>query len=160
MENRTDDRMDDRMVGRIENHKVDQAWMALRIVLGVVPVVAGLDKFLNLLTNWEQYLSPMATRMLPFSPATFMRAVGVVEIVVGLLILTRWTRIGAYVASVWLALIAVNLLTTGRFFDVATRDASLAVAAFALARLDEARARIQAPERSASLRTAEATSRA
>src|SRR3954447_492796 len=102
MEDRMDDRTDDRMEGRIENRKVDQAWMALRVVLGVVPVVAGLDKFLNLLTNWEQYLSPMAARMLPFSAGTFMRAVGVVEIIVGLLILTRWTRVGAYIASVWL----------------------------------------------------------
>jgi uncharacterized membrane protein YphA (DoxX/SURF4 family) len=144
----------------MENRKVDQAWMALRLVLGVIPVVAGLDKFFNLLTNWEQYLSPMATRMLPFSATTFMRAVGVVEMVVGLSILTRWTRVGAYVASAWLALIAINLLTTGRFFDVAARDVSMAVAAFALARLDEARVTARAPERATSLRAAEATSRA
>ena len=98
--------------------------------------------------------------MLPVSAGTFMRAIGVVEIVVGLLVLTKWTRVGAYVASVWLALIAINLLTTGHFFDVATRDLSLAIAAFALARLDEARATAHAPEREASLRTAEATSRA
>jgi len=149
------------MEDRMEDRKVEQAWMALRVVLGVVPVVAGLDKFFNLLTNWEQYLSPLATRMLPVGAGTFMRAIGVVEIVVGLLILTKWTRVGAYVASVWLALIAINLLTTGRYFDVATRDASLAVAAFVLARLDEVRATAHGPERrAASLRTAEATSRA
>lgn len=144
----------------MEERKINQASMALRVVFGVVPVVAGLDKFLNLLTNWEQYLSPIATRLLPFSAGTFMRAVGVIEIAVGLLILTKWTRLGAYVASVWLALIAVNLLTTGHFFDVAARDAALAVAAFALARLEEARATAHGTAPARAVHTAEATARA
>jgi uncharacterized membrane protein YphA (DoxX/SURF4 family) len=124
----------------MEDQKINQAWWTLRLIFGVVPVVAGLDKFLNLLTSWEQYLSPIALQVSPLSGPTLLRIVGVVEIAVGLLILTRWTRIGAYVASAWLALIAVNLLTTGHYFDVAARDVALALAAFALARLDEARA--------------------
>src|SRR6185295_1547041 len=107
---------------------------------GVIPIVAGLDKFLNLLTHWEQYISPLALRLLPLGAPAFMRIVGVVEIAVGLLVLTRWTRIGAYAASGWLVLIALNLLTSGRYLDVAARDVALAVAAFALARLEEARA--------------------
>jgi len=133
----------------MENTRVNQAWGALKVVFGVVPVVAGLDKFFNLLTNWEQYLSPIATRVLPIGASTLMRTVGVVEILVGLMILTRWTRIGAYVAAAWLVLIAVNLLTTGHFFDVAARDVALAVGAFALARLEEARAaaRVRSPQR-------------
>jgi uncharacterized membrane protein YphA (DoxX/SURF4 family) len=134
----------------MEDSRVNQAWGALRVVFGVVPIVAGLDKFFNLLTHWEQYLSPLATRVLPISASAFMRAAGVVEILVGLMILTRWTRLGAYVASAWLALIALNLLSTGHFLDVAARDLALAVAAFALARLQEVRAEAQArhPQRS------------
>jgi uncharacterized membrane protein YphA (DoxX/SURF4 family) len=123
----------------MEDRRMNQAWLALRVVFGVVPVVAGLDKFFNLLTNWEQYLNPLARRLLPISDVAFMKAAGVVEIVVGLMILTRWTRIGAYVACAWMILLAVNLLATGHYFDVATRDAALAVGAFALARLEEVR---------------------
>jgi len=123
----------------MEDTRINQAWWGLRAFFGVVPVVAGLDKFFNLLTNWEQYVSPLAARVLPFSAGAFMRVAGIVEIAVGLMILTRWTRLGSYVASAWLALIAVNLLTTGHFFDVAARDVGLALAAFALARLEEVR---------------------
>jgi hypothetical protein len=119
--------------------KVKQAWWALRLTFGIIPMVAGADKFLNLLTHWEQYLSPIALSVSPISGAALMRVFGIVEIAVGLLILTHWTRIGAYVASVWLLCIAINLLTTGHFLDIAARDVSMAVGAFALARLDEAR---------------------
>lgn len=124
----------------MEDRRINQAWWALRITFGVVPIVAGLDKFTNLLATWEQYLSPLALRVLPMSGGVFMRVVGVVEIAVGVLVLTRLTRLGAYVASAWLALITLNLLAGGRFLDVAARDAVMAVAAFALGRLAEARA--------------------
>jgi uncharacterized membrane protein YphA (DoxX/SURF4 family) len=127
----------------MEEVKIKQAWWSLRVVFGIVPVVAGLDKFPNLLTNWEQYLSPITQRMLPFDGTHFMRIVGVIEVAVGLMILTKWTRLGAYVAAVWLALIAVNLLSSGHYLDVAARDVALAVAAFALARLEEARAQVR-----------------
>ena len=127
----------------MEEVRVNQAWWSLRAVFGVVPVVAGLDKFFNLLTNWEQYLSPIAQRMLPFGAPAFMRIVGVIEIAVGLMILTKWTRLGAYVAAAWLALIAVNLLSSGHYWDVAARDVAMAVAAFALARLEEARGEVR-----------------
>jgi len=111
--------------------------MTSRIALGLLAFLAGVDKFLNVLTNWEQYVSPFAARMLPFSATTFMRIVGVIEIVVGLAILTKATRLGAYVAMVWLLCIAINLLMTGKYFDVAVRDVALAVAAFVLAKLTE-----------------------
>jgi hypothetical protein len=107
--------------------------------LGGAAFLAGLDKFFNLLTDWEIYLSPLAERMLPVSGATFMHVVGVIEMIVGLMILTRWTRIGSYVAMLWLVLIAVNLISTGRFLDVAVRDLEMAIAAFTLARLTEVR---------------------
>ena len=85
------------------------------------------------------YLSPLAIRLLPVSAPTFMRVVGVIEMVVGLAILTRWTRLGAYVAMGWLVAIAVNLVTTGMFFDLAVRDLEIAIAAYALAKLTEVR---------------------
>ena len=110
-----------------------------RYALGLMAFLAGLDKFLNLLTNWEQYVSPLVQRVLPFSATTFMHIVGVIEIIVGLAILTKATRLGAYVAAAWLVCIAVALVTTGQFFDVAVRDVELAVAAFVLAKLTEIR---------------------
>jgi uncharacterized membrane protein YphA (DoxX/SURF4 family) len=110
-----------------------------KIALGLMAFLAGLDKFLNLLTNWEQYVSPLSQRMLPLSPTTLMHVVGVIEMVVGLAILTKLTRLGAYVAAIWLLCIAVELVTTGRFFDIAVRDVELAIAAFVLAKLTEIR---------------------
>jgi uncharacterized membrane protein YphA (DoxX/SURF4 family) len=124
----------------MQDARVEKAWLALKITLGGIPVVAGLDKFFNLLAPWEQYLSPMAKAISPISDVSLMHAAGIVEISVGLMILTRWTRPGAYIAAAWLVLIALNLLTVGRFFDIAARDVALAVAAMALAHLDEARA--------------------
>jgi uncharacterized membrane protein YphA (DoxX/SURF4 family) len=119
--------------------RLDQAWWALRIGLGVGPFLAGLDKFFNLLANWPTYVSPLALKIMPFSGQTFMHIVGVIEMIVGLAILTKWTRLGSYVASVWLFAIAINLVSTGMFFDVAVRDVEIALAAFVLARLTEAR---------------------
>ena len=121
------------------DRRLDSAWWALRLGLGLGPFLAGLDKFFNLLAQWDMYLSPAVTKLLPVSGATFMRVVGVIEMIVGLAILTRWTRIGAYVAMVWLVLIAINLVTTGNFFDLAVRDLEIAIGAYALARLTEVR---------------------
>ena len=123
----------------IPKDNLNSAWWALRIGLGAVPFLAGLDKFFNLLTNWEMYLSPQIQRLLPVSGTTFMHIVGVIEMVVGLAILTRWTRLGSYVAMLWLVLIALNLIATGGFLDVAVRDLVMAIAAYTLARLTEAR---------------------
>jgi hypothetical protein len=119
--------------------RLDQAWWALRIGLGVGPFLAGLDKYFNLLTNWTGYISPLALKILPFSGQTFMHIVGIIEMIVGPAILTKWTRLGAYVASAWLVLIAINLVSTGMFFDVAVRHIEIALAAFVLARMTEAR---------------------
>ncbi|HYP27425.1 MAG TPA: hypothetical protein VE262_11970 [Blastocatellia bacterium] len=123
----------------IRENKLNSAWWALRVGLGAAAFLAGLDKFFNLLTNWEMYLSPLTLRLLPVSGATFMHVVGVIEMVVGLAILTRWTRVGGYVAMIWLALIAVSLVSSGSFLDVAVRDLEMAIAAYTLARLTEAR---------------------
>jgi uncharacterized membrane protein YphA (DoxX/SURF4 family) len=119
--------------------RLDQAWWVLRIGLGLGPLLAGLDKYFNLLTNWTGYMSPLALKLLPVSGQTFMQIVGVIEMIVGLAILTRWTRLGAYVASAWLVAIAINLVSTGMFSDVAVRDVEMALAAFVLARMTEVR---------------------
>ena len=119
--------------------RLNSSWWALRIGLGAAPFLAGLDKFFNVLAHWTDYLNPLVLRIVPLAPETFMRGVGVVEMIVGLAILTRWTRLGAYVAAAWLVGIALNLVATGAFFDVAVRDLLLAVAAFVLARLTEVR---------------------
>src|SRR6516162_322381 len=99
--------------------RVESARQALRIAFGVVPFLAGLDKFFNLLADWPAYLSPAARAILPVSGQTFMDVAGVVEMVVGLAILTRWTVLGGYVAAAWLVAIALNLVASGRFLDVA-----------------------------------------
>ena len=117
---------------------VESARRALRVVFGVVPFLAGLDKFFNLLADWPRYLSPAAEAILPVTGQTFMHVAGVVEMAVGLAILTRWTVIGSYVAAVWLVAIALNLVSSGTFLDVAVRDLVMATAAYALARLTEA----------------------
>jgi len=117
---------------------VRSAWWTLRIGLGLGPFLAGLDKFFNILADWGMYLSPLATKLIPVSAEVFMRAVGVVEMVVGLAILAGWTRLGGYVAMAWLLGIALNLLTTGAFYDLAVRDVEIAIAAYTLARLSEA----------------------
>ncbi len=108
------------------------AWWALRIGLGVGPILAGIDKYFNKLTDWTMYLSPLATRIVPVSAPTFMHMVGIVEIAAGIIVLTRWTRIGSIIVGLWLVAIAVNLVTTGMFYDLAVRDVEIAVAAFAL----------------------------
>src|SRR5215510_5136673 len=122
---------------KVEGNTLDSAWWALRIGLGVGPFLAGLDKFFNLLADWGMYLSPTVAGLLPMSPTAFMHVVGVIEMIVGLAILTRWTRTGAYVASAWLVAIALQLVTTGMFLDLAVRDVEIAIGAYTLARLTE-----------------------
>ena len=121
------------------NGRLNTTWWALRNGLGLAPILAGLDKYFNLLTNWEMYLSPLATKIIPVSPATFMHVVGVVEIVAGLVVLSRWTRFGAYLVMAWLIGIAINLVTTGMFYDLAVRDLEIALSAFALSQLSAIR---------------------
>ncbi len=124
---------------------LNSAWWALRVGLGVGPFLAGLDKFFNVLADWGMYLNPLVERLLPISGGSFMRVVGVVEMVVGLAILAGWTRIGGYVAAAWLLAISVNLVSMGMFYDLAVRDVEIAIAAYTLARLSEARREALAP---------------
>ncbi|MGC4081945.1 MAG: hypothetical protein QM736_07510 [Vicinamibacterales bacterium] len=109
---------------------------ALRLAIGLIALFAGLDKFFDILADWDHYVSPVAAQVLPFSTHAFMQVVGVVELAVGIAILTTFPVIGAYVASAWLLLVAVNLMLGG-FFDVAVRDVVLSIAAVTVARLSQ-----------------------
>ncbi len=113
----------------------------LRFTMGATAFVAGADKFTNLLTDWEQYLAPLAAENLPMTSRQFMRVVGVIEMAVGALILSGRTRLGGYIASAWLLAISANLIATGDYFDIAARDVNMAAAAFALAELSRGRSR-------------------
>ena len=121
--------------------KLNSAFWALKVTLGGTAFLAGLDKFTNLLTDWDKYLSPEVSDRLPVRDRNFMRAVGVVEMLVGIGILAPTTRPSSYVASAWLMAIAGNLVSSGSWFDIAVRDVNIAMAAYALARLSENRAR-------------------
>ena len=123
--------------------RLNAGWWALRIGLGMGPIITGIDKFFNKLTDWGMYLSPIATKIVPVSATTFMRGVGVVEILAGLIVLSRWTKLGSYIVMLWLVGIAVNLLTTGMFYDLAMRDVEIAIGAFALSQLAAVREQIR-----------------
>jgi uncharacterized membrane protein YphA (DoxX/SURF4 family) len=112
----------------------DQAFLLLRTVFTVAPIVFGLDKFTNALTDWPQYLAPWIDRIVPGTAQQAMYLVGVVEVVAGLLVAVA-PRIGAWIVAAWLAGIIVNLLTIPGFYDIALRDFGLLVGAVALARL-------------------------
>ncbi len=111
-----------------------QAYMILRTAFVVAPILFGLDKFPNLLVQWDQYLAPAIVGVLPVSAHAAMYAVGVVEVLAGLLVAVH-PRLGAAVVALWLAGIIVNLLLVPGFYDVALRDFGLLLAAVALQRL-------------------------
>ena len=121
--------------------RVHSAVLSLRIAFGATAFLAGLDKFFNILTNWEQYVSPLLASVSPLSAGATMHLAGVIEMIAGIVILAGLTRLGGYVVAAWLTLIALSLVTSGRFLDVAVRDLVMALGAFTLARLSEAEAR-------------------
>ena len=116
------------------NQTVRSVWTILRFTFGLVPIVAGLDKFTDLLTNWDMYLHPGIASMLPFSPHLFMQIVGVIEIIAGIIVLVR-PAIGGYIVMAWLIGIALQLIASGKYFDVAVRDLVMSISALSLARL-------------------------
>jgi hypothetical protein len=112
---------------------VNQLQNTLKLTYGIVPIVAGLDKFTNLLTNWADYLGSNA-RLIPFDPLVFMKIVGVIEIIAGLIVLIR-PLVGAYIVMIWLICIALQLLVGTHYYDVAVRDLVMAIGAYTLAQL-------------------------
>ncbi len=121
---------------------------ALQVALGLTAALAGLDKFFNILADWGAYVSPVVAHALPVSVPVFMHIVGVIEFAVGVTMLAISPRIGAYVASVWLLLIAVNLMMGGHL-DIAVRDVVMSLSAFTVARYVEVESTSRVVARSA-----------
>jgi len=111
-----------------------QLQKTLFITYAVVPIVAGLDKFTNLLTNWSDYLGANIKSALPMDPLAFMKIIGVIEIVAGILVILK-PVFGAYLVMVWLICIALVLIIGGNYFDVAVRDLVMAVGAYSFAQV-------------------------
>lgn len=122
------------MENTIKNQSLNSTFNLLKYVLVVVPIVAGADKFTNLLTNWEQYVNPSIADLLPVSAGVFMMVVGIIEIVAGLIVFKK-PEIGGYIVAAWLTLIALSLLVGFIYVDVAVRDLVMAIAALSMARL-------------------------
>lgn len=125
-------------ISQIGQHAVIRSWWLLRLTFGLVFVVAGADKFFNLITQWSKYLSPTVLQIVPLSASQLMMVAGIVEVILGILILFIATRLGAYLTAAWLTAIAINLIIFGGYLDIAVRDIVMAVGALALAWLDEA----------------------
>ena len=128
----------------------ETVFRVLRLTYGIVPIVAGLDKFTEILVDWKQYLAPFVADLLPFAPETFMAIVGVIEIVAGVLVLVK-PRLGGLVVAAWLVGIALNLLLAG-YYDIAVRDLVMAVGSWSLAHLAAAHVHAPATARAAGAR--------
>lgn len=113
---------------------LDRVFMLLKLTFVIIPVVAGIDKFTNLLTDWEKYLNPVMAGLLPFSGAVFMKIVGVIEVAAGITVLLR-PSLGGLLVAAWLTLIALSILASGNYLDVAVRDLVMAISAFSMSRL-------------------------
>lgn len=124
------------MKSTIKSQSLTQTFNLLKYTFGIVPIVAGADKFTNLLTNWEQYINPAMADLLPFSASTFMMIVGVIEIIAGIIVLKK-AGIGGYIVAAWLTAIALTLLLGFNYVDVAVRDLVMAISALAMARLSK-----------------------
>ena len=112
------------------NH-ADRVISILKWTYGLVPIIAGADKFTHILTDWDKYLAPVVADIIPMQPHTFMLIVGVIEIIAGILVLTK-PKLGSLIVGLWLIGIVINLLLTGQYLDVAVRDAVMAIGAFSL----------------------------
>jgi hypothetical protein len=118
-----------------ESEVVHSSYTLLKYLFGLVPIIAGADKFTNLLARWEEYLNPMIPQMLNLSPHTFMLVVGVIEIIAGIIVFAK-PRLGAFIVMAWLIAIALQLILWGRYLDIAVRDLVMALGgALTLARL-------------------------
>ena len=112
----------------------NQLQRVLKITYIIVPIVAGLDKFTNLLTNWTGYLGNNIKSILPIDALLFMKIVGVIEIIAGIIVWVK-PKIGGYIVMAWLICLALELIIETTYYDVAVRDLAMAVGAFSLAQL-------------------------
>jgi len=124
------------MESKIKSQSLTQTHNLLKYTFGIVPIVAGADKFTNLLTNWEQYVNPSIASLLPISASVFMMIVGVIEIVAGIIVLKK-PEIGGYIVAGWLTVVALTLLIGFNYVDVAVRDLVMAIAALSMARISK-----------------------
>lgn len=115
---------------------LNQTYNLMKYVFVIVPIVAGADKFTNILTDWTQYVNPSLEGMLPFSAVTFMMIVGVIEIIAGVIVFAK-PQIGGLIVAAWLTLIALSLIAGWMYVDVAVRDLVMAIAAFSMTRLSK-----------------------
>ena len=139
------------MTESTHTHPSHQAYQILHLGFTVLPVLAGLDKFFEVLADWDRYLAPLFPQMLGVSSATFMSIVGIIEIVAGLAVFFK-PRLGGYLVMLWLWGIILNLLLIPGYYDIALRDFGLSLGALSLARLavaSEATSRASAPMREA-----------
>lgn len=113
---------------------LDRAYSMLKIGFVIAPVVAGVDKFFNFLTDWTQYLAPVFYETVNLNPATFMMVVGVIEIIAGIGVLFK-PQIFGNIVGAWLIGIIINLLLLGEYYDIILRDLGLSIGAFALGQL-------------------------
>ncbi len=116
--------------------KVMTLELILRITYGLLFIIAGVDKFLEYIVVWSKYVSPVFVDFLPIHLGMFVLGVGIFEIILGILILWIAPRIGAYIAALWLFIIAINLITMGIYYDIAVRDIVMAIGAYVLADLN------------------------
>src|SRR5829696_2905790 len=121
-------------MGLLQRDAGYQAFMLLRLAFAVAPIAFGLDKFFNVLVDWEVYLAPWINDIVPGSASTAMHLVGVTEILAGIAVALK-PRYGAYIVAAWLGGIIVNLLTHSGYYDIALRDFGLMLGALTLARL-------------------------
>lgn len=126
-------------ISNVAQHKITKSWWLLKITYGLLFAVAGADKFMHLVTNWDKYLSPLMLKMFPIALAAhqFMFVVGIIEIIIAFLVLTKFTKLGAYLVALWFVIIVVNLLSMGMYFDIAVRDLVMAIGAIVLAQLTD-----------------------
>jgi hypothetical protein len=110
-------------------------WWMLKITYSLFLIVAGADKFFNLVTEWEKYISPFVLQYFSFTPLQILYSIALFEIVLGFLTLTILTRIGAYITALWFFVVALNLLSMIIYFDIAVRDIVMAIGAIALGQL-------------------------
>jgi hypothetical protein len=116
-----------------------QAYLLLLTVFVIAPIAFGLDKFFNVMTDWDKYLAPWINDIVPGSAHQAMLMVGVIEIIAGLVVAFR-PKFGGFLVAAWLLGIMINLVTLGDYWDVGLRDFGLFIAALALARLANSRA--------------------
>lgn len=121
---------------KIQNQHPKTIYSILRYVFIILPIVAGADKFTNILTDWTQYINPLILDILPVTGATFMMIVGVIEIIAGLIVFKN-SYIGGFIVSAWLAGIAFSLIIGWMYVDVAVRDLVMAISAFSMAKLSK-----------------------